>query len=343
MKDFNFWQWVYVPFFTVWISYLALSGLLRGKQQSPFYQSTPFLVTVRFIHFLTWWVLVYDFSFHVSLVLLLYLPWLLDLSEFSGSRISDTMRRSWIGKWMKSFFPCKVVKTAELNSQCIIGIHHHGVLPWGSVINVGTEASGFESIFPALKHRVIIAASYCFWVPFFRDLLLAGGVVDCNKWSVEKWLSKGYTVAVFPGGAREGLYANPDEDFLDLRRKRGFLKLGMKYGIPVVPAFSFNEVDHHQQLHYLTSLKYPLLAAFRTLFHDVTGIIVPILYNIIPRGVSTVVTVFGEAVHLPHTHGEEPSEESVDKAMEVYIKAVESLYYKHAGTYNSQPRKLIIT
>ena len=187
-------------------------------------------------------------SFSLSLLYLLYLPLYLDLSEFTGARLSESVRRCALGRWMQSIFGSKLVKTVDIKCQCIFGIHHHGLLPFGSVVSIGTEAAGFADLFPHNTKRVLVAASYCFMVPFFRDFILAGSIVDCNKWSFEKWLARGYSVGVYPGGAREGMYATPEADILDLKRKKGFLRLAMKHGVPVVPAYSFNEVDHYRQV-----------------------------------------------------------------------------------------------
>jgi hypothetical protein len=37
------------------------------------------------------------------------------------------------------------------------------------------------------------------------------------------------------------LYSNPDVDMLDLRRKLGFVKLAIRYGVSLVPVYTFNE------------------------------------------------------------------------------------------------------
>jgi hypothetical protein len=236
---------IFIIYMSLGFAYFFVSGFLRGKKQDMFYQSKPFLILSRLYCFSLWWVWVYWFSFPLSMLYLLYLPFYLDLGEFTGSRLSESVRRSALGRVCKKIFGSQLIKTVDIDCQCVIGIHHHGLLPFGSVTAIGTEACDFSSLFPHLSDRVLVAASYCFMVPFFRDFILAGSVVDCNKWSMEAWLKRGYTVAVYPGGAREGFYATPHADILDLKRKKGFLRLAMRCGVPVVPAYSFNEVDHY--------------------------------------------------------------------------------------------------
>ena len=200
------------------------------------------------------------------------MPFYLDLSEFDGRRRSDMLRRSWLATWITWYFDCKLVKTVELDSQCIIGVHHHGMLPFGAVTSLGTEGTKFSELFPALVDRVVVAASSVFLVPMFRDLTLMASVNDCNRWSFEQWLQKGTTVAVFPGGSHEAEFASPDVEMLDLRRKFGFLKLSLKHNVPVVPAYTFNETDHYRQLTFPESAKkYPVYHYMRIVYHNVTG------------------------------------------------------------------------
>lgn len=83
-------------------------------------------------------------------------------------------------------------------------------------------------------------------------------------------------------------------------------------------------------------------------FH--VGIMLPIPYNVLPRGVSPVVTVVGGPVsYVPkrsvvHEDGTcpNPCEEDVLEFMEIYIEHVKELYNTHADQYNSVPGKKLI-
>jgi hypothetical protein len=92
-----------------------------------------------------------------------------------------------------------VVRTEEIEEPCIMAMHPHGVMPFGSIINISSNVSNFEGLFPALKNRAVIAATGCFVLPLFRDLILAAGVVDCSRFAVEKWIEDKWTVCVYPG------------------------------------------------------------------------------------------------------------------------------------------------
>lgn len=254
-------------------TFLAHTGILRGKQQDPFYQSTLFLVILRFCIFLFWWLPIkYFFPNFANVIFFCYMPFYLDLSEFDGRRRNEVLKRSFLARFMRWYFDCKLVKTVDIDQQCILGVHHHGMLPFGAVTCLGTESNNFSELFPRLVDRVIVAATTVFLVPLFRDLTLMASVTDCNKWSFERFLKKGTSVAVFPGGAHEAEFATPDVEMLDLKRKLGFLKLSLKYNVPVVPAYSFNETDHYRQLTFPESAKkYPVYHYMRIVYHNVTG------------------------------------------------------------------------
>ena len=258
--------------------------------------------------------------------------------------MSDSFRRSFVGRLLKKVFRADLVATSTIKEQCIVGLHPHGIIPLGTIVNVASEASDFSATYPELgKSRIVIAASSCFLVPFFRDLLVTSGVLDCSRFNAEKWLRKGWSLFVVPGGAREGLYSNPHIDWLDLRRKIGFIRLAIRYNVAVVPAYTFNEVDYCQQVPFDAISQWPCLDYLRRQFQLIFGISLPLLYRVslpLPeRG--GVTTVIGEPIRFPHN--EDPSEAEVNECLDVYVEKLRALYEKYAPIYNSRPRPLVVT
>ena len=221
-----------------------------------------------------------------------------------------------------------------------------GIVPFSGSLNICSEASGFTALFPALASRVLVAASSCFLVPGFRDLLLTHGVLDCSRFNCEKWIQEGRSVFVFPGGAREGLYANPDCDWLDLTRRLGFIRLAIRYNIPVVPSFTFNEVDAFTQVTYShLQQHYPLVHRFRQCFQRTVGIAAPFFCHLIPKRnpSSGGVTVMGKPLQLP-IHSDTPTDEEVRQCVQLYTTSLKALYDEHAPKYSSsKTRSLIIS
>lgn len=333
---------IYCVFVAMCSATVGWFGLLRGKGP----HSQGFLKTVRFVLFLIYWYPIFKFHQTFSLLCLIYVPSYLDLSEFTGRRSSDWFKASIVGKLFHDYFDCSLVKTVDIKvDQCILAMHPHGVLPFGGVVNVNTNQSGFEEQFPSLKKRVIAAATMVSLTPLFRDLVLAVGVVDCSRHSFENFLRKGYTVGVFVGGAIEALFSDPNdaEETLDLRRKKGFIRLAMIHNIPVVPVYTFNEVNHIYQVNDKIIGKLPVLSTARRIFNRISGLILPIFVPVLKKG-QRCVSVVGEPIYFKMKVGQdEPSEEELQLAMEKYIDIVQKLYNEHAPKYNTlNIRKLII-
>lgn len=242
---------------------------------------------------------------------------------------------SIIPESLKYYFGCKLVKTTEINEQCILALHPHGLLPYCTCVNIVTEVNQFSELFPNLSNRVLVVASALMVIPFFRDFLLSYGIVDASRDNFESWLERKHTVAVYVGGAHEALYSNPTADILDLKRKTGFMKLSLKHGIPVVPCYTFNEVNHHRQIPYPTLLKFPLLSWIRSFIHTSTGLCLPILLSFLPSSQPQVVTVVGQPLHPM-------KDKSLEENMARYISSLLELYDKHSPLYNSHKRELKI-
>jgi 1-acyl-sn-glycerol-3-phosphate acyltransferase len=326
----------YFSFFFLFLLFTSTFGLLRGKG-SLGSQPLLMLILYRLIIILFYWVPVYNFSPRLSLFFLGYLLTFLNFKEFYGSS-TLYLRNGFLSILplsLKSYFGCRLIKTASIKKQCILALHPHGVLPYCTCVNIVTEVNQFSELYPDLSNRVLVVASALMVIPFLRDLLLSYGIIDASRTNFERWLEKKHTVAVYVGGAHEALYANSSADILDLKRKTGFMKLAMKYGVPVVPCYTFNEVNHYRQIPFPSLLKFPFLTLLRNFIHSSTGLCLPILVSFVPSKQNEVVTVIGKPLYPL-------KKKSLDENMERYQNALQKLYLKHAPKYNSQQRELKI-
>lgn len=325
----------YYFFFILLLIISSKYKLLKGKQFNSIYS----LKLLHFIIFLFFWIPIYNYYKLLSYFYLLYLYYYLNLNQFYGKQflyLRYYQIFQFLPNYFKNYFGCKLIKTNEINiKQCILTLHPHGLLPYCTLINIVTEVNQFSLLFPNLSNRVLVVASALFYIPFLRDFLLSYGLIDASRYNFERWLQKGNTVCVYVGGAHEALYANPDNDILDLKRKTGFMKLAMKYNIPIVPCYTFNEVNHHKQISFSTLLKYPILSFIRQFIHTSTGLCLPLITSWIPSSQTQVVTVVGKPLYYS-------KKKSIEKNMEKYINELKKLYDKYSPIYNSNKRKLII-
>ena len=84
----------------------------------------------------------------------LYACWILydrDTPSKGGRRL-HWFRKLSIWRYLKDYFPVKLVKTMELDPKrnYIMGYHPHGVIGAGAFVNFGTEGSDFSNVFPGI-------------------------------------------------------------------------------------------------------------------------------------------------------------------------------------------------
>ena len=219
------------------------------------------------------------------------------------------------------------------DEKYIFALHPHGILPFGGMINILTDCNGFSQKMISIQVRTLVA-SFCFYIPVYREVLLAGGVCDASRYSASGILKSGKSVALVPGGASEALYTSQTEDVMFLKSRKGFIKLAMTHGCKIVPIFSFNESNTYNQL----PMSNPQVMWAKKKFQAIFGLSLPLITNLIPRRVP-ITSVIGDPVDVPHL--ENPTDEEVSKALEYYIVELEKFYNLHREKYNIPKTKTI--
>ena len=118
-----------------------------------------------------------------------YLTWMLyDINILKtsrrGGRRSDILRSSKVMRYFRDYFPVKLHKTEELdsNKNYIIGSHPHGIIGCGTLINFATNATGFSEKYPGIRCYPLTLKLNFKW-PILREIIL--------------WFGKNYTFLWF--------------------------------------------------------------------------------------------------------------------------------------------------
>eukprot|EP00041_Stephanoeca_diplocostata_P014722 m.276995 g.276995 ORF g.276995 m.276995 type:complete len:353 (+) comp19778_c0_seq5:144-1202(+) len=269
-----------------------------------------------------------------TMLLLLYMPSYSNLCEQQGGWSNLYARRMFVFRWVWQYFSLRLVKTVDLDAKksYIFGIHPHGILPFGAItaFNYELSADSFKNLFPGIELRTL-AATFCFYIPGYREILLAGGVVDAARYSAKAIMNSGYSLSLVPGGATEALYNEPTKDVVYLRKRFGFVKLALETGASLVPVFSFNECDTYTVM----GTDSPTINGFKRKFQAIFGISLPLVTNIIPKRAKIVVVV-GKPIVCPKTDA--PENAMVQEYLDKYIDALETLYNENKDKYNSRPK-----
>lgn len=258
-----------------------------------------------------------------------------------GGRSSSYMKKGRIWKYMRDYFPVKLVKTAELDPSrnYLAGFHPHGILATGAFVNLCTESTNFSATFPGIRSYLMMLTLW-FRFPFFRDYLMGGGLVTSDKESAAHILSKkegGNLLTIIIGGAQEALDARPGAYTLLLKNRKGFIKLALVHGAALVPIFSFGENSLYDQV---DNTQGSCLRWIQNRLQKIMGISLPLFHG---RGVfqysfglipfrRPIYTVVGKPIEVQKILN--PSQEQVDKLHELYIKELCSLFEAHKLKYN---------
>ncbi|MCJ1306559.1 diacylglycerol O-acyltransferase 1 [Agyrium rufum] len=209
---------------------------------------------------------------------------LFSTASYSGSlsRRSEFFRGLKIWSLFASYFPARLHRSEVLPStrKYIFGYHPHGIISHGAFAAFGTNALGFSQLFPGITNTLLTLDSN-FRIPIYREYALALGLASVSRQSCENLLSRGgpngegmgRAITIVIGGASEALDAQPGVLRLILKRRKGFVKLGIRMGADLVPVLAFGENELYEQL---SGKRHPLIHKSQMLMKKAMGWTVPI-------------------------------------------------------------------
>ncbi|KAF5302450.1 hypothetical protein FQR65_LT08540 [Abscondita terminalis] len=204
--------------------------------------------------FFSIYLIIYTKLWFITVIYLIW-AWYIDRNtcEKGGRRLEWV--RNWIWwKYLKDYFPLNLerVPWVELDSQrnYLFCCFPHGMLSTGAFSAFATTIGGFHDLFPSHVPYVLTLSQH-FHMPFFRELAYSLGGCCASAKSINWILSQpdgGKAAILVVGGAAESYYCRPGQYRLVLKNRKGFIKLAIRNGAPLVPVFSFGETDLFNQV-----------------------------------------------------------------------------------------------
>nr|XP_046237447.1 2-acylglycerol O-acyltransferase 1 isoform X2 [Scatophagus argus] len=165
------------------------------------------------------------------------------------------------------------------------------------------------------------------------------GLVSSSKSSLSYLVSRpeGGNIAVIAvGGAPEALDARPGALTLQVRNRKGFIKLALKHGAQLVPVFSFGENELFDQMENPTGSP---LRKLQNRLQSIMGVAMPLFHA---RGVfqysfglmpyrKPIHTIVGKPIAVIQTPS--PSSEDIKSLHKVYLQSLTELFEQHKHTY----------
>ncbi|KAJ3628316.1 hypothetical protein MTP99_015629 [Tenebrio molitor] len=256
-----------------------------------------------------------------------------------GGRPITLVRQSIWWQLMRYYFKHQLVRdenaTFDSKRNYLFACFPHGMLP------VGTFASfvdGYHQVFP--NHRPYTTVlSIQFWMPVIRELFLSVGAVSVSAPSIKYLLNNekgGNIVSILIGGADESKYSKPGKYKIILNKRKGFVKMALQTGSPLVPVISFGETDVFDQLDF------PGFGFLRDLVKNTLqiGLVIPKgTYLVCPNRVR-VSTVVGRPIDVEKT--DNPTSEQIDKLHQEFVDGIKKLFEEYKGNYVKEPEKTFL-
>jgi 1-acyl-sn-glycerol-3-phosphate acyltransferase len=229
----------------------------------------------------------------------------------------------------------KALEDAEKkkDSQFIFAIFPHGTASDYRILMDGI----LHKVFPNISEKIkVLAASVLFGIPIVRELALWTGCVDARRSVAENVLQKGHSMVVLPGGEAEQLRTIYQQERVYLKSRKGFVKLAMRKGVPIVPAYVFGASDYY----YTSNLFFgPRLWLQKNL-----GLCIPLAAGLwgsifCPLPVKTTI-VFGEPLSCQMKEKGNPTNEELNAAHEEFCKALRHVFDSHKHVLGYGDREL---
>jgi 1-acyl-sn-glycerol-3-phosphate acyltransferase len=259
--------------------------------------------------------------------------------------------------------PPEFVKAeAEEDSRFIFAAFPHGCNCEFRICSVGVLGEVIPNLIKRDALRTL-AASILFKIPVFRELSLWTGCIDASRKCAEEALSQQKSLMICPGGEAEQIMTTYGREKVYLSKRKGFIKLAMRKGVPVVPIYVFGSSDSYYTFHdgngddndhknrkfdwTLYKLRYNLMKNFGICITVCSGLWGS---QLCPLPKKTTI-VFGKPIRFepagnntttkasstegssdggnPTSGGFEPTNEELDKAHALFVKELTVLFDAH--------------
>mmetsp|Transcript_5329 Transcript_5329/g.7821 ORF Transcript_5329/g.7821 Transcript_5329/m.7821 type:complete len:367 (-) Transcript_5329:1312-2412(-) len=224
--------------------------------------------------------------------------------------------------------------------QSILSIIPHGIFPFA----LGLAALPEEAEHAFGSFRPIVATATSLF-PILRTILSWLGSVDASRGSVNKALSNGLSVGVAPGGIPEMFEGypkpgtHPDDECALLANRKGFIRMAIRHGVPVIPVYTFGATKMFKRLQLPWVFEYisKMLRISLCLFFGQLGLPVPFRQRLL--------YVMGRPIFPPEMGGivdDEVLQEQVDAMHQKFCDELIRIFDKYKDCYGWQRKRLEI-
>ncbi|KAL6767972.1 DGTT4 [Auxenochlorella protothecoides x Auxenochlorella symbiontica] len=223
----------------------------------------------------------------------------------------------------------------------VIGYEPHSVMPQAMSM-FGSQPH--PDVLPELQHARLLASSAGFWAPLTRHLWWWLGARPVSRDSFAAQLRSGSSVALCPGGVQECLYMERGAEVVYLRRRRGFVRLALQHGTPLVPVFAFGQTGTYSYVRPFIDWRTSLIPkskyfSFVRRIGYVPMLIFGSLGTAMPKKFPINI-VIGEPIVVPRV--DSPPPEQVEEYLQKFIAAMQGIFEGYKAECGYPTLKLIV-
>ncbi|CAL5197361.1 unnamed protein product [Lathyrus oleraceus] len=226
----------------------------------------------------------------------------------------------FICKHVCSYFPITLHledhEAFHPNQSYVFGYEPHSVFPFG--IFALLDNIGFM---PISKMRFLVSSA-SFYIPFLGQVWRWLGFTSVAKKNLISLLASGHSCIIVPGGNRETLFMEHGSENVYLKERRGFVRIAMEMGHPLVPVFCFGQTNTYKWWKVPGKLVQNLTRFIKInpiLFWGILGSPIPFK--------NPLYVVVGRPIHV--NKNPKPTTEQVAKVHSEFVEALQNLFEKH--------------
>ncbi|GAB5358473.1 hypothetical protein AAMO2058_000460800 [Amorphochlora amoebiformis] len=278
----------------------------------------------------------------IAATLFAYLPSYLSGIQHKGGPTKCLGRKSVLHRYVANkvdfkynLWGCSQKDFKNVN-QAIFVIVPHGLASVGHLLfGLGDTHDFFESV--CKVERRSLGASIVFVIPGFREFMLSVGGIDASRESAETALKKGYSLTIIPGGVVGQSLTRYGEAGAYLRNRKGFVKLAIKHGIPLIPVYIFGETLVYKDIPFFRPVAKFLATKLRIGIPPLLGD-----FGILPmKPAKGMVAVVGKPVQVSKKVETSPDWDSAVKQAHGKIsKSISAIFEANKTSYGYADKKL---
>jgi len=226
----------------------------------------------------------------------------------------------------------------QKDEQAILAVVPHGIFPFALAFAALPERA--SQVFGEFQ-PVVASATALF--PFVRTFLGWLGAVDASRDAVDRALSEGARIGLAPGGIAEMFegypkpMTNPNDEYAILEARRGFVRMAIKHGVPLVPVYTFGATKmlNRLQLPAIVEKVSNLLRISLCVFFGRFGLPIPFRTKLL--------YVIGRTLYPPvASENSEEFRQQVDTLHDAFCQELRRIFERHKASYGWEDKHLNI-